>query len=171
MSAVKKELEKCGCTVVEHLIVGSEIVHGRFVVEELFPELHACQAIIFGSPTYMGGVSAQFKAFADATSEFWQQQKWAGKLAAGVTSGTGLNGDQGATLAYLQLLASQHGMLWVSLDAPFNDENKGVNRLGCHLGVTAHSKDGSVHNADIKSAKYLARRVFNLATRLKNESD
>lgn len=73
--------------VIEHRIEGTSIIEGRFEHPELFEALLSCDAIIFGSPTYMGGVSAQFKAFADASSEFWADQRWANKLAAGFTSG------------------------------------------------------------------------------------
>ena len=44
---------------------GSEIIEGRFVNYEIMEKLQQCQAIIFASPTYMGSVAAQFKAFAD----------------------------------------------------------------------------------------------------------
>lgn len=153
------EIENLGVELVLHKISGKEIVEGRFVNDSLMNSLKSCDAIVFGSPTYMGGVSAQFKAFADATSDFWAEQAWAGKIAAGITSGTGLNGDQSSTLQYLSTLASQHGMIWVGLDAPFSDTEKGINRLGCHLGVTVCSLDGSVHSVDLESAKYLAKRV------------
>lgn len=38
---------------------------------------------IFGSPTYLGGVSAPFKSFMDATGRMWRQQVLKGKLACG----------------------------------------------------------------------------------------
>src|SRR4029079_19693125 len=51
--------------------------------------LAAADAIIMGSPTYMGGVSWQFKKFADASSKVWYTQGWKNKLFAGFTnSGT-----------------------------------------------------------------------------------
>jgi len=166
MEAAYRELEKEKIELVFHRIVGKEIIEGRFINPELMQSLHECDAIIFGSPTYMGSVAAQFKAFADATSDFWSSQRWAGKIAAGITSGTGLNGDQTSTLQYLSTLSSQHGMIWVGLDAPYNDHAKAVNRLGCQLGVTACSVDGEVHEKDIASSKYLARRVIEIAKRL-----
>src|SRR5690242_10256838 len=49
-------------------INGKDIVEGRFANDDVFAKLDASDAIIFGSPTYMGGPAAQFKAFADATS-------------------------------------------------------------------------------------------------------
>jgi multimeric flavodoxin WrbA len=42
--------------------------------------LAAADAIIFGSPTYMGSVSWQFKKFADASSKFWYTQAWKDKI-------------------------------------------------------------------------------------------
>jgi multimeric flavodoxin WrbA len=52
-------------------IEGIEIIGGRFENNKVFDELRLCDSIIFAFPTYMGGVSARFNAFADATSEFW----------------------------------------------------------------------------------------------------
>lgn len=170
IQAMVEELESYNCKLVIHKIEGSQIKDGRFQHPELFFKLHDCDAIIFGSPTYMGNVSAQFKAFADATSDFWAEQAWAGKLAAGITSGTGLNGDQSSSLAYMQVLAGQHGMLWVNLDATYHDTSKGINRLGCHSGVTAQSLDGTVNEIDLRTAAYLATKIFGYAKKFKNET-
>lgn len=168
--AACEALEEHNALFISHQIIGAEIVEGRFRNQTLMTKLHTCDAIIFASPTYMGNVSAQFKAFADATSDFWEEQSWSGKIAAGITSGTGLNGDQSSTLQYFSILAGQHGMIWVGLDAPFSDTEKGVNRLGCQFGVTSHSLDGSVHETDLKSARYLANRVLSIVRKLKNKA-
>lgn len=152
--------------VIEHQIMGQEIVEGRFVNLKLLAALAECDAIVFGTPTYMGGVSAQFKAFADATSELWCEQEWAGKLAAGFTCGSAMNGDQSGTLQYLATLASQQGMLWVGLDSANGYKDHGVNRLGCQLGVVAYSADGSADEADLATARYLGERVGKQAQRL-----
>jgi NAD(P)H dehydrogenase (quinone) len=50
-------------------ISGDGIAKDRYQNEKVFAQLDASDAIIFGSPTYMGGPVAQFKAFADATDE------------------------------------------------------------------------------------------------------
>ncbi len=169
VAAAKAEMENVGVDVVLHQIVGHEIVEGRFVNHELFDQLKNCRAIIFASPTYMGSASAQFKAFADATSELWAEQKWAGKIAAGITSGTGLNGDQSSTLQYFITLASQHGMLWVGLDTAHGHQNHGVNRLGSQLGVVAQTTDSSANRVDLLTAAYLGQRVARFAKRLDEE--
>ena len=45
-------------------------------------KLNAAQAIVFGTPTYMGSVSWQFKKFADASSKPWYTQAWTGPIPA-----------------------------------------------------------------------------------------
>ena len=76
-------------------------------------QLAAADAIVFGSPTYMGSVSWQFKKFADASSKPWYGQHWKNKLAAGFTNSASMNGDKLSTLHYLFTLSQQHSMLWV----------------------------------------------------------
>jgi len=91
------------------------------VSESDWAALDAADAIVMGSPTYMGGVSWQFKKFADASSKRWFTRAWQDKFFAGFSVSASLNGDKGMTLAYLQTLASQHGGLWISLGmAPAN---------------------------------------------------
>lgn len=160
--AAAKVFESNGIDVYTYQINGSEIVGGRFRDTEVFGHLHDSDAILFASPTYMGGVAAQFKAFADATSEFWSQQLWAGKYASGITCGSAPNGDQTVSLQYLCTLSSQHGMLWVGLDVAYSNSENTLNPLGCQLGVTAYSVDGEVRNADIETVKCLAERVSKL---------
>ena len=75
-------------------------------------ELDAADAIIFGAPTYMGGPSADFKKFADASSKPWFVQSWKDKIAAGFTNSATMNGDKHSTIAYFVTLAMQHGMIW-----------------------------------------------------------
>jgi multimeric flavodoxin WrbA len=76
--------------------------------------LHQARTLVFGSPTYMGTVSAEFKKFMEATGKFWYSQKWKDKLAAGFTNSSTLNGDKLNTLQQLALFACQHSMLWIS---------------------------------------------------------
>jgi multimeric flavodoxin WrbA len=76
-------------------------------------KLAAARTIVFGSPTYMGSVSWQFKKFADASSKPWYMQHWKNKLAAGFTNSASMNGDKLSTLHYLFTLSQQHSMLWV----------------------------------------------------------
>ncbi|ALM69419.1 TPA: flavodoxin family protein [Vibrio parahaemolyticus] len=155
------------CEILSHRIEGSEIIEGRFVNPNLMDELAEYDAIIFGSPTYMGGVAAQFKAFADASSESWYHQKWANKVAAGFTSGGALNGDQSCTLQYLQTFAYQHGMMWIGLDKISNSGEQNLNRYGVQGGIVAQGgEDGQLHSSDVATAEYLGKRVVALVSKL-----
>lgn len=148
--------------VVELSIQGSDIVAGRFKNPEFLARLDEVDGMIFGSPTYMGCVSAQFKAFADATGERWFSRAWADKVAGGFTIGSAYSGDQLYTIQYLSIFASQHGMLWVSLDTGGSAPEQ-LNRLGAQSGLIAQSADGSVHAVDSLTAKYLGERVTRIA--------
>src|SRR6201995_1617745 len=107
-------------------------------------ELDAADAIIFGSPTYMGGVSAEFAKFKDGTSKRWMEGPWRNKLAAGFTASASWNGDKHNTLYQLLTLALQHGMVWVGLGLPpGNNHSKGsaedLQRLGASVGAMAQA--------------------------------
>jgi len=123
-------------------IEGTQIQAGRWFDEGIMQRLQGAQAIVFGSPTYMGTVAAQFKAFADYSSEIWLQQAWKDKLAGGFTHGSALSGDKLNTLMYFSILAAQHGMVWVNpgdIDCTARESDDEVNRMGAYLGVMGQS--------------------------------
>src|SRR5579872_5211126 len=55
-------------------ILPEHVVNGRYKNEELMQTLDRSDAIIFGTPTFMGSVSAVFKAFMEATFPLWFEQ-------------------------------------------------------------------------------------------------
>src|SRR5215471_11105382 len=57
--------------------------------------LEACDAIIFGSPTYNGSLSSRLKKFMeDSTRPAWRPMKWRNKIAAGFTNSGAMHGDK-----------------------------------------------------------------------------
>jgi NAD(P)H dehydrogenase (quinone) len=138
-------------------------------------QLKAADAIIFGTPTYMGSVSWQFKKFADASSKPWYAQEWKDKVAAGFTNSAGMNGDKQGTLTTLFTLAMQHGMIWVSQGLmPANTKSAkrdDVNYLVSYSGAVAQSpSDGGTSDmsaGDLATAKLFGKRVADIAARLK----
>ena len=122
--------------------------------------LDAADAIVFGSPTYMGNVS-------------WQFKKWQDKLFAGFSVRASLNGDKGMTLAYMNTLASQHGGLWISLGMPPANSSAAtrndVNNLGGSVGllVQAPSDAGAdkIPQGDVDTATKFGERVAAVAAR------
>ena len=142
-------------------IEGGDIVNGRYKNDKVINLLDGSDTIIFGAPTYMGGVAAQFKAFADATVGSWYQQKWKNKIAAGFTVSGTPNGDKLNTLQYLQALAMQHGMVWIGTGEMPMQPN-GVNRLAAWLGAMAQSIQGDtdlVQADDLLSGEVFGKRI------------
>ena len=142
---------------------GGDIIAGRYKNPEVIAKLDASDAIIFGSPTYMGGPAGQFKCFADATVESWSQQKWRDKLAAGFTTSGSPSGDKLSTLQYFQTLAMEHGMIWIGTGEMPMQPN-GVNRLGGWLGAMAlaqpqQSPEEAPNAEDKLTGEQLGRRV------------
>ena len=130
--------------------------------------LAAADAIIMGSPTYMGGASWQFKKFADASSKPWFSQLWKNKIAAGFTNSASLNGDKHSTLHYFFTLAMQHGMIFVGTGMmPANSskaQRNDVNRMGSFAGAMAQSDsdvgaDIAPPPGDLETAKLFGARV------------
>jgi multimeric flavodoxin WrbA len=138
-------------------------------------QLAKADAIVFGSPTYMGGPSWQFKKFADASSKQWFGQAWKDKLFAGFTNSASMNGDKYSTLSFFFTLAMQHGGIWVGTGMmPANAkaaQRNDVNYLGSFSGAVAQSpSDASVHEmlpGDLETGRQFGKRVLESTRRWK----
>ena len=140
--------------------------------------LDTCDAMDFGSPTYMGSASADFKQFMEASSQRWLEQRWAMKLAAGFTNSGSQNGDKQNTLMQFVTFAAQHGMLWANLNQmPGNNSTAGsvddTNRLGASIGAMAQSDvdaaaDVAPTAADLKTSTAFGEHVARCALRWKS---
>jgi NAD(P)H dehydrogenase (quinone) len=143
--------------------------------ETQWSTLATADALIFGSPTYMGSVSWQFKKFADASSKVWGAQGWKDKIAAGFTNSASVNGDKLSTLHYMFTLSQQHSMIWVGTGMmPSNAKAAGrndVNYMGSFAGAMAQSpSDASPTEmlpGDLETAKLFGARVAAVAGRFK----
>jgi NAD(P)H dehydrogenase (quinone) len=137
--------------------------------------LNKADAIIFGSPTYMGSVSWQFKKFADASSKAWFTQAWKDKIFAGFTNSATMNGDKHSTLHYFITLAMQHSGIWVGTGLmPSNSkaaQRNDVNYVGSFAGAMAQSPSDSspeeMLSGDLETAKLFGQRVAATAARFK----
>ncbi len=137
--------------------------------------LAAADAIVMGSPTYMGSVSWQFKKFADASSKPWFGQQWKDKVFAGFTNSASMNGDKHSTLHYLFTLAMQHSGIWVGTGTmPSNAkaaQRNDVNYLGSMAGAMAQTpSDASVAEmlpGDLETAKQFGQRVASVTAKIR----
>lgn len=137
-------------------------------IDKHWDDLNGADAIIFGAPTYMGSVSAPFKAFMDASAKVWFTQGWKDKVAAGFTHSGSQNGDKFNSVTQLFTFAMQHGMIWTGLGLlPGNNTSKGsaddLNRLGGFGGALTQSNNDqgaeAIIDSDLKTAEHLGKRV------------
>ena len=139
--------------------------------------LDGADAIIMGAPTYMGSLSAQFKAFMDATSRLqYAEKRWEGKVAAGFTNGVSRGGDKQTSLIQLMTFAAQHQMHWVNLGLNYGNNrsytNEDIlNRDSYTLGMAGQADmdqggDVAPPCSDIRTAEFLGRRVTEVAQEL-----
>lgn len=137
--------------------------------------LAAADAIIMGSPTYMGSVSWQFKKFADASSKPWFSDAWKDKLFAGFTNSATMNGDKHSTVHYLFTLAMQHGGIWVGTGMKASNakaaQRNDLNYIGAYAGAMAQSPSDSspaeMLQGDLETARQFGQRVTSIATSLR----
>jgi NAD(P)H dehydrogenase (quinone) len=162
-------------------IVGEDVTNGRWSNQAILEKLNESDAIIFGCPTYMGSVSAIFKAFLEKAFDEWVIQGWKDKFAGGFTNSASQSGDKLSTLIQLNIFAMQMGMIWVGVgDGPGNNWSGGsvndINRLGSWLGAMAQS-DGdqnsteSPRESDLETARRYGVRVASITQKWLGEGD
>lgn len=166
--------------VAEHIQKGASSVMGQVTLlstieaQDNFELLHQADTLIFGSPTYMGTISSDFKKFMEATGKFWYAQKWKDKFAAGFTNSSTVNGDKMNTLLQLSLFAAQHSMLWISTGIlpKFENENQlnEPNGLASYLGLMTLS-DNSTKEVNppkgLETAELFGERIAQIAKQFK----
>lgn len=172
--------------IAQHVAAGARTMADTEVSLLLAEELARAPAqlvgydgFIFGSPTYLGGVSGPFKSFMDATGGLWKRHQLKGKLAAGFTVSSLPVGDKQSTLLSMFVFAMQHGMVWVG-NAILPEQHAGVpyeeaaNRLGSWSGLMAqagHSAPAdSFAPGDIKTARMFGANIAQALQRLSFEA-
>lgn len=161
--------------IAGHILAGARSVPGidadLLKAEELTgtpDRLLDYDGFIFGSPTYLGGVTGTFKTFMDATGRLWKSHALKGKLASAFTVSSLPAGDKQSTLLSIFVFAMQHGMVWVG-NAILPEQQNGVpyeeaaNRLGSWSGMMAqagHSAPAdSFAPGDIKTARMFGANI------------
>jgi NAD(P)H dehydrogenase (quinone) len=142
-------------------------------------ELDAADAMIFGTATYMGNISAGLKAFMEASVGKWFAAAWKDKIAGAFTNSSSFSGDKLNTLQGLVVFAMQHGMIYVGtgmFPAASHPESMGsvagpgpevTNRVGSFLGPMSASfqvnPPGAPAAGDLATAEAYGRRVAEVA--------
>ena len=137
--------------------------------------LAEADAITFGSPTYMGSVSWQFKKFADASSKPWYTQSWKDKIFGGFTASANMNGDKFSTIHYFMTLAMQHGGIWAGTGINYNNtkasQRGDINYLASSGGPIAQTPGDAgadeMNPGDLETGRLFGERIAALAAKFK----
>jgi len=131
-------------------------------------ELADFDAVIFGSPTRFGNMSAQMRTFLDQTGGLWAGGKLRGKVASVFTS-TGTGGGQETTITSFWHTLAHHGMVIVPLGYGIGeqyvfDQAGGGNHYGAS---TIAGGDGSRQpdERELKIARFQGEHVTRVASR------
>jgi NAD(P)H dehydrogenase (quinone) len=132
-------------------------------------ELAEYDAVIFGTPTRFGNMSAQMRHFLDQTGGLWANGQLRGKVASVFTS-TGTGGGQETTITSFWNTLAHHGMVIVPLGYGIGeqyifDQAGGGNPYGAS---TIAGGDGSRQpdERELKIARFQGEHVAGIAARL-----
>ncbi|NJL85546.1 MAG: flavodoxin family protein [Leptolyngbyaceae cyanobacterium SM1_1_3] len=147
--------------------IEAELITAEEAIARL-DDLDSADAMIFGSPTYIGSMSAAMKQFVEAAAKKWFSLAWKDKVAGAFTNSSSFSGDKLNTLVGLMINAMQHGMIYVGTamlpaashpDSMNSLEGPGpevMNRVGSFVGAMATSFQVDPPNAPPQGDRNMA---------------
>ncbi len=133
-------------------------------------DLREADAVIFGSPTRYGNMTAQLKQLIDSTADLWMNGEMEGKPAGCFTSTASMHGGQETTLLTMMVPLIHLGMIIVgvpySVEGMIHTEARGGTPYG---PTTVAGPTGELQPTpeDIVIAKALGKRVAETAKKLR----
>jgi NAD(P)H dehydrogenase (quinone) len=133
-------------------------------------ELADYDAIIFGSGTRYGMMTAQMKNFLDQTGGLWMKGALVGKVGSAMSSSATQHGGQEATILGFHTVMLHHGMVLVGLPYAYQGQ-MGVDQIrgGSPYGATGLSGgDGAraISAQELEAAKFQGNHVAKIAAKL-----
>jgi len=119
----------------------------------LYGDLVWADAVIFGTPVYMGGMSAQLKALIDRTRPLWRRDNaLQNKLASAIAVGEGEWGGQELALQSVLHFCMNHGMVIIGPSClPYGNWEV--------CGKAAKPGEGAKDEFGLKAARGLGERL------------
>jgi NAD(P)H dehydrogenase (quinone) len=133
------------------------------VPEAELEDLEWADAVVFGTPTRFGNVSAQLKQFLDTTGPLWAEGKLVDKVAGGFTSAQNPHGGQETTLLNLFTTLYHWGAVVVT---PGYSDPAVFEAGGNPYGVSSTDAEQGPNEQELAAARYLGRRVTETAAAL-----
>jgi NAD(P)H dehydrogenase (quinone) len=133
-------------------------------------ELADYDAIIFGTPTRFGNMTAQMKNFLDQAGGLWLQGKLVGKVGSVFTSSATQHGGQESTILTFHPVLLHLGMIIVGLPYAFAGQMGVAEVMGNspYGASTIAAADGSRQpsGVELEGARYQGRHVAEIAAKL-----
>jgi len=145
------------CLACEHCVGGPpEFCVQKDDMAELYPLMLWADAIVFGTPVYMGTMTAQLKAVFDRARPLWlMDNALSTKVAAAIAVGEGRWGGQELALQHVYWAALNHGMIVVgSASLPYGNWEV--------CGVAGEPGEITSDTAAMQAAEGLGRRLAHL---------
>ncbi len=133
-------------------------------------ELPSYDAIIFGTGTRYGMMTAQMKNFIDQTGSLWAKGALVGKVGSAMTSAATQHGGQEATVLSFHTVMLHHGMVLVGLPYAYagqmgHDEIRGGSPYGASM-TTGGDGSRQPSKQDLEAAHYQGKHVAGIAAKL-----
>jgi NAD(P)H dehydrogenase (quinone) len=133
-------------------------------------ELADYDAIIFGTPTRFGNMTAQMKNFLDQAGGLWLQGKLVGKVGSVFTSSATQHGGQESTILTFHPVLLHLGMIIVGLPYAFAGQMGVAEVMGNspYGASTIAAGDGirQPSGVELEGARYQGRHVAEIAAKL-----
>ena len=127
-------------------------------------------ALILGSPTRFGNMTAPLKAFIDSTSKVWMEGGLVGKVGGCFTSSSSMHGGQETTLISMMFSMFHQGMIVVGI--PYSEPQLvATTRGGTPYGassVSGPASDQGPNDDELALAQALGKRVAEVASKLRS---
>ncbi len=133
-------------------------------------ELPDYDAIVFGTPTRFGNMTAQMRNFLDQTGGLWAKGALVGKVGSVFTSSATQHGGQESTILTFLPTLMHHGMVVVGLPYAFQgqtglDEIKGGSPYGAST-ITGGDGSRMPSAVELEGARFQGRHVAQIAAKL-----
>src|SRR5882672_9804362 len=134
-------------------------------------ELSDYDAIIFGSPTRFGNMTAQMRNFLDQTGSLWMSGALVGKVGSVFCSTASQHGGQETTITSFHTTLLHHGMIIVGLPYTFKDlatmrEVTGGSPYGASCVTGAGAELRMPTALELEMCRYQGEHVGRIASRL-----
>lgn len=139
-------------------------------IDDLVNELPQYDAILFGSPTRFGNMSAQMKTLWDRTSRLWLNGSLIGKVGGVFTSASSVHGGQESTAISMMFPMLHHGMIIVGV--PYSIPE--LTETGSPYSpsrIVGPKADKPFEDKDIKVARGFGKRIAEITSKLARKDD